>query len=120
MFDYFRYIAEELNGIDAEKAEKLRKEREEKERADTYIFSKRAKRLFVILGVFFFVVSIFTLMYYSEHGSENVINIIISIIQGCVSAEVALCMIIKKKKAEIYGVAGIGVFVLMLLIAVIT
>ena len=54
MFDYFRYVADELNGIDGERAAQIRKERAEKEKAETFIFSKKAKLLLIILGIFFY------------------------------------------------------------------
>lgn len=117
MFDYFRYVADELNGIDGERAAQIRKERAEKEKAETFIFSKKAKLLLIILGIFFLIVSISTLAFYRETNSEKVIDVIITIVQGLVAAEVAICMIIKKDRAEIFGLVGIGLFVVMLLLS---
>lgn len=118
MFDYFRYVADELNGIDGEKAAQFRKEKEEREKAEIYIFSKKAKLLFKILGLFFFIVSIFTLLFIKETDSDSILNVIITILQGIVSVEVAICMVIKKEKAELWGLVGMGLFVLLLLISI--
>lgn len=117
MFDYFRYIADELNGIDGERAAQIRKERAEKEKAETYIFSKKAKVLFAILGVFFLIVSIFTLAFYRETDCDRVIDVVLSILQGLLAAEVSICMMIKKDKAEVLGLVGIALFVVLLLLS---
>lgn len=116
MFDYFRYIVDEMNGIDGEKAAEIRKQKAEQEKENTFIFTKRAKVIIAVLAIFFFIVSLFTLMYYGESKSKNVIEIILEIIRGCAAAEIAVCMFIKKDRAEILALIGIGIFVLVLLV----
>lgn len=116
MFDYFRYVMDEINGIDAEKAEEERREKERKNKEERYIFSKKAKIIIAVMGVFYFIISVFTLMSYRENGDVNIIGMLLSVAMGLLSAGVAVCMIIQKKIAEKYALIGIGCFILLFLI----
>lgn len=116
MFDFFRDIVLEAQGIDSSAAAKERSERQKEEKMlrkkQRIIFSKGAKILIFIFGILYLIVAGFGIVAMKQSMALNVYQLIRSI--TLISCDIAalICLIVNKKKAEVAALILIIVFLI--------
>lgn len=119
MFEFFRYMTDELSGIDTEAAYKEKKEKEEREREcekeNRIIFSKKAKKIVIGFAIFYVVITFTTLIAFK--GVLGMISVLFYITKMMLAIGVLISILIGKKKGEITALSLIVVFFLFLFLS---
>lgn len=117
MFEYFRDIYLESQGIDCLAAEKIRNEKKEIKRLERYLFTKKMKALVIVLGIIYLAIAGGNL--YALKGSSDMWLVYLRY-GGLSALDIAICMalIFGKKKGEIVAIIGIFIFILINYLAV--
>ena len=118
MFNFFRDVALELNGIDTAKAKNERDEKREQEKLSRFIFTKGARRAVITLGFIYVplsILSIFGAVSEADYFNAQVVfqltkNILLLLL--CVG--VCIALFIGGKKGEVFALIGGIVFVILL------
>ena len=106
MFDFFKDIRNELNGIDTTQI-KIEKPKEEDK---VFFFKKSTKRIIVVTAITYILLTIFTIYSLLKNNEINVEYFIKSAIMIPLSVGIIVTSIIKKKKSEIISMILIGIF----------
>ncbi len=111
MFDWFKDVVEELNGIDSsyEKEKKLSKVK--KQNTKYYIFSKKIKALIISLGLIYLVMIAITIGIINDFYNYKIF-VVKSIALMIIDLITIGCISFGKKKGEIIALIGIIIFVL--------
>lgn len=112
MFDFFRDIYFELNGIDSVEAEKIRKEKIEKKREKKNIFSRSMKVVIFILGILYLVMAGFNIITMKENNGLNAYLVIRFVFLILCDVAGLICLALGKKKSEIAALILIVIFML--------
>lgn len=110
MFDFFKDVYLETQGIDSDKARKIREERQEIKKLDRYIFSKKMKISISFLAIIYLILVFITFKF----GVTNLslMNIIKYIILSLTSLSVIVLFLFKSKKTEIIALGLIIIFII--------
>ncbi len=118
MFDWFREVFEEVGGIDPIQAKKERKEKKEEKKLNIFIFSKKMKILFIVLGLLYIIMAGSTVAALKE--TEGALLYIIKyIMQSIIAMIVIFALIFGKKKGEIVAVIGSFIFALGMFLSIV-
>ena len=112
MFDFMKDLYFEVNDYDMDMIREEKKRKIEKEKADTIIFKKKTKIIFLVVGILLLVTSVATLIISVKQ--MNIGGIIKNSILIVLDISTIICMMIKKKQTEVASLVG------MALIAIIT
>ena len=112
MFDFMKDLYFEMNDYDMDMIREEKKRKIEKEKADTIIFKKKTKIIFLVVGILLLVTSVATLIISVKQ--MNIGSIIKNSILIVLDISTIICMMIKKKQTEVASLVG------MALIAIIT
>ena len=110
MFDFFRDIALEMSGIDSKSAQEQREEKREEKRKNRFIFSKSAKGIVFIFGVFYLIVVWLNVSVMKQSGSFEIASLIRFAVLSICDIAAMVCLVIGKKKAEIIALVLIFLF----------
>ena len=113
MFDFFKDIIQEAGGIDTVEAKKQREEKREIEKLSRYIFSAKAKRLTLIIGVFYLILSVPMIAVY-WNVPNNIIPIVKYVTLGIVDIIACMSLLKGTKKGEIVALISGFVFIVLL------
>lgn len=113
MFDFFRDIYLELNGVDSDAAEKERQAKKEQKRKERFIFSGSAKVVAFILGILYLLLAGSSLSLLIESGSLDVFKIIRYVFLILCDIAALVCLAIKKKKTELAALIVMIIFILV-------
>lgn len=116
MFDFFKYMKDEMLGIDAELAYKERKEQQEREKEERYIFTNKAKAITIVMAAVYIMIAF--LMIIALKNSESPLFIIQYIFKALIAVGVIISLLVGKKRGEIVALSGIALFIILLLVSV--
>lgn len=111
MFDLFRDIILEAQGIDSEKAEIERAKRKKEKDKNKIIFSIGVKRVVVGFSIFFLIMSIMQLPVFLLAG--NILYFIRGFLQVGLVIGTLICLKVHKKKSEIIAIIFIVIFFIL-------
>ena len=116
MFDYFRDVLQEFGGIDTKKAKILRNEQTRTEKLSRYIFTAKLKRLVIVVGVVYLVLSVFMIVGLLNigHTAGIALQVIKYIFLILIDITVILSLFNGTKKGEIVALVGCFAFTLLL------
>lgn len=115
MFDFFRDIALEMNGIDSEHAEREREKIKRKKKEENFIFSRRTKVIIFIFGILYLIIGAINITYIKEQ--ENIIPYVLKIVfLSAVDISGLICLATGKRKAEVAALILIIVFMAVMYI----
>lgn len=114
MFDFFKDVIDEANGIDVEQRDRLRKAQKMDEKAERVFLPKGAKSMMYFFGVLYILLTILIVVVnISSHvGLSGCIKQILLSILNIASL---ILISVKKKQTEICGVACFALFVILLI-----
>lgn len=110
MFDFFKDIRNELNGIDTLQ-NKIEKPKEEDK---VFFFKKSTKRIIVITAITYIILTLLTICSLLKNGESNFEYFIRSAIMIPLAVGIIVTSVIKKKKCEIISMILIGIFLIIL------
>lgn len=113
MFDFFKDIYYELNGIDSNSIQEERRKKREEKRKERFIFSKSAKVIVFIFGILYLIVGIINMTIMKENAAWNVVQIIRLMLLSICDIACLVCLSIGKKKTEIIALILIFVFIVV-------
>lgn len=109
MFDFFRDLYLEKSGLDLEKVNEERKKKAEEERKNRYIFSAKAKRIIIIFGMLYLIISFVGMFLLVRSG-----NIGVMFLKFIVLSTIDICgivnLFINKNKNEIVALVCLILF----------
>lgn len=111
MFDWFKEVVMELNGIDSNAARKARMEKREQKKLDYFIFSPVMKALTIVLGVVYIIMAIGVISAVKNMALDSVGIIIRYVLMSIIAIVVIFSLIFGKKKGEIVALVGAFIFV---------
>jgi len=121
MFEYFRDIANEMNGIDMKAARLEREERLAQEKLSRFIFSKKIRRTVVVICCVSIFISISIIAVavntYRENyvGNENIFPVVIwNVLLIIISVIVGVSLLNGTKKGELIALVGSFIYVVLL------
>lgn len=109
VFDFFKDVYLEAQGIDSDEARKVREERKEIKKLGRYIFSKKMKISISFLAIIYLILVFIT--FKLGVNSLSVMNVIKYIILSLISLSVVVLFLFKSKKTEIIALVLIIVFI---------
>lgn len=116
MFDFFKYVADEIRGVDTETIKKEKKEREEKEKANRIIFSKKAKIIICACAIMYILLTLATVT--ALRGSLAVTLILFYVLRMMIALGIVISILIGKKQGEITALIGIMIFFLLMFLGI--
>lgn len=111
MFDFFKDIRNELNGIDTQI--KMEKPKEEDK---VFFFKKSTKRIIVVASITYILLTIFTICILLKTNESNVEYFIRSAIMIPLAVGIIVTSVIKKKKSEIISIVLLLFFLLLVML----
>lgn len=118
MFDFFRDIVLEAQGIDSSAAAKERSEKRKVKKflkkKERYIFSKGVKVLVYVFGIMYLIIAGLGLLAMKEAGILNVYHLIRSVFLVSCDIAALACLATGKKKAEVIALILVVVFLITL------
>ena len=111
MFDFFRDVYLEMQGIDSAEAEKERKEKKREKNADRILLPKSIKVTVYVMGVVFLILQATQIKFTAAKGITSCF-----ITAGlCALAVAAMVLIsIRKKQTEIVGTVLVVLFIFLM------
>ncbi|BAL01881.1 hypothetical protein OBV_p-00260 (plasmid) [Oscillibacter valericigenes Sjm18-20] len=118
MFDWFRYVAEEMGGIDSEAAKRERLEKKEKAKLNRFIFTKLSKAIVIAAGVLY-LSSAGAAVFAMKSTGYSIPFIVKFFVLSVVDIGVIISLVTGKKKGEIAALIGCFVFVVILYLSIV-
>ena len=113
MFDFIKYVRDEINGIDTVVAEREMREKRLMEKQNRFIFTKRSKIIVALFGVLYLLVAIMGIYFIKTNNSPFMLLVKYFILVTIdIVVLVSLC-INNNKKAEIIALTGSILFVVL-------
>ena len=112
MFDFFKDLYYELNGIDSNAVAEERKNKLIEKRKNRFIFSTKAKIIVVVFGILYLVIMGLNVAGLKETGGLSVGFVLRTLLLVAVDISCLVCLLIGKKKMEIAALILIIVFVI--------
>lgn len=109
MFDFLKDLYLERSGLDLEKVNEERKRIEEEKKKNRYIFSSGVKKMIIIFGLFYLIISFYGIYTLIKSGNINLIFykfIVLSIIDICG----IINLYVNRKKNEILALICVILF----------
>jgi len=116
MFDFFRDILLESQGIDSDKAQREKQGKREQKKLARFIFSRSAKTFIYIVGGFYIALAVFNIV--SLWGTESKLSIVKYVFLSLVDLSILVSLAINKKRSEIYALIVIVVFLILLYVSI--
>jgi len=117
LFDFFKDMALELQGIDADAAKAERKHKRETEQKEKFIFTKKMKTMIIVLGILYLLMVI-SLVVTMKNFRDSVSSLVVYSILGVTDIVVLISLIFGKKKGEFVALVGIFLFLCGLFLSV--
>lgn len=113
MFEFFKYAADEMRGIDHD--EKVKKAQEARQDEKKVILSKGVRTAIYVFGLLYLVIAILSVsLLKRNHAGFD--SFFMYLILTAIDLAVLVCVTLRTKKTEIAAIAGIVVFVVLLFV----
>lgn len=101
MFDFFKDMYLELEGIDREAIEEKEREKSEKKKNEKIIFSRGTKIIVYAVGILYLIMSISIIYLAVRTKTVNAYMVLRYAVIDLIDIACLICLTIKKKKTEI-------------------
>lgn len=109
MFDFMKDLYFEVNGYDMDMIRKEREQQIEKEKKETIIFKKQTKKILLVFGILFLIISLGA--FYISMQQSEIYGIIKNAFLIILDIFTIICMLIRKKCTEMASLVGMLIIV---------
>lgn len=113
MFEFFKDVMNEINGIDVNTVKEEKRKQREIEKSEKYIFSKSAKRITISFMVLYIIISVLLCL-----GANGALAILKNIAMAVVALVVIFSLAVGKEKGEKTALISLFVFIVLIMLSI--